>query len=52
VKLLRALAGAGMHQSGWPTTEQKRLRSELLCAAAARDRVAARVGRRGFSVKL
>jgi hypothetical protein len=51
-KLLRALAGAGMHRSGWPMTEQKRLRSELRCAAAARVRVAARVGRRGFRVQL
>jgi hypothetical protein len=51
VKLLRALAGAGMHRSGRPTTEQKRLRFELQCVAAARVRVAARVGRRGFRVQ-
>jgi hypothetical protein len=51
-ELLRVLAGAGVHRSGRPTSEQKRLRSELRCAAATRVLVVARVGCRGFRVQL
>jgi hypothetical protein len=51
-ELLRVLAGAGEHRSGRPTSEQKRLCSELRCAAVARVRVAARIRRRGFRVLL